>query len=210
MAARGPRTTVDGPDPGQLLRSGRRRLARTGEIAAAAAVVAFAIASCNGSGRSTNPSTSLRSSRTVSAPAFAVSYRIPGAWTTTPHHDAFQGGAEDGASGFVVINAAGSAGESLQSVCTAQATANVLHPYGTNPRVQTTTISGRAGCYIWPSADAPAQSWRQGGPEFPSAAALIAYLHPISNSGTFQYLLITSDPNHIQAIAGSVRFEANH
>jgi TolB protein len=137
-----------------------------------------------------------------------MSYRIPEAWTTTPYDDTFQGGAEDGGSGFVVSDAAGSPGASLQSVCAGQATGNVLHPYGKNPRVQTATIARRAGCYIWPSADAPAQSWRRGGPHFTSAAALIPYLHP--NYGTFQYLLITSDPNHIQAIAGSVLFQTNH
>lgn len=151
-----------------------------------------------------------RSTRIIDAPAYAVSYRVPADWTATPYQGKGQGVAEDGESGFVVMDATGAPGSSLQTVCHGVANDNVLHPYGTSPTTQITTIAGRTGCYVWPSADAPAEPARRGGPDFQSAAALIPYLQPISNSGTFQYLLITADPGHIQPIAGSVVFHAAH
>lgn len=151
--------------------------------------------------------------RIIDDPAYAVSYRVPADWTATPYFGGGQGAAEDGESGFVVMvvmDATGTPGSSLQTACDGVANDNVLHPYGTSPATQITTIAGRTGCYIWPSADAPTSPARGGGPGFQSAAALIPYLHPISNSGTLQYLLVTADPGHIQPVAGSVVFHAGH
>jgi len=158
----------------------------------------------------TRPATSPpRSTRIIGAPGYAVSYRVPAGWTATPGYQP-EGVAESGESGFVVMNATGVRGSSLRTICDALPGDTVLHLYGTSPTTQITTIAGRTGCYIWPSADAPAQPAGRGGRDFQSAAALIPYLRPISNSGTFQYLLITADPGHIRSIAGSVVFHAGH
>jgi hypothetical protein len=159
---------------------------------------------------STRPATSpARSTRLVGAPDFAVSYRVPAGWTATPDQTG-QGTAESGANGFVVMNATGTPGEPLRSICNALPGDTVQHLYGTSPRTQIATIAGRTGCYIWPSANAPAQQERRGGPDFQSAAALVPYRHPVGNGGTFQYLFITADPAHIQQIAESVTFQAGH
>jgi hypothetical protein len=159
---------------------------------------------------STRPATSpVRSTRLIGAPDFAVSYRVPAGWTATPDQTG-QGVAESGANGFVVMDATGVPGSSLRSICASLPGDTVQRLYGTSPKTQITTIAGRTGCYIWPSANAPAQQERHGSPDFQSAAALIPYRHPIGNSGTFQYLFITADPAHIQQIAESVTFQAGH
>src|SRR5262249_41106105 len=89
-----------------------------------------------------------RPTRIIDAPAYAVSYRVPADWTATPDQGKGQGAAEDGESGFVVMNATGAPGSSLQTICHGQAGDNVLRPYGTSPATQITVIAGRTGCYI--------------------------------------------------------------
>ncbi|MGH3191268.1 MAG: hypothetical protein ACRDPY_27675 [Streptosporangiaceae bacterium] len=157
------------------------------------------------------PATSqARPARTIDAPSFAVSYRVPAGWTATPYQADGQGAAESGPGGFAVLDATGAPGSSLRSTCAALPGDTVQRLYGTGPRTQITRIAGRTGCYIWPSANAPALQERRGGAAFRSAAALIPYRRLIGTGGTFQYLFITADPAHIRSIAESVLFRAGH
>jgi hypothetical protein len=148
--------------------------------------------------------------KVIDDPNLAVSYRVPAIWTATPYQGEGPGNADSGASGFVVMDATGTPGSSLRSVCDHLPGDTVQLLYGTSPRTQITTIAGRTGCYIWPSANAPAQQEWRGGPYFQLAAALIPYRVPIGNSGSFQFLFITADPAHIRQIAESVAFQAGH
>src|SRR5262249_59468190 len=83
-----------------------------------------------------------RPTQIIDAPAYAVSYRVPADWTATPDQGKGQGAAEDGESGFVVMNATGAPGSSLQTTCHGQAGDNGPRPDGTSPATPTTLTSG--------------------------------------------------------------------
>jgi hypothetical protein len=91
----------------------------------------------------------------------------------------------------------------LRTECTVAATGNVLHPFGSHPRIVYRSIGGRAGCLILPSADAVQSPVRARGPKFQTSEALVMYTHPLP--GPWNLLVIYADPAHLIALVNSVR-----
>jgi hypothetical protein len=138
--------------------------------------------------------------RTVTSTSWQVSLSIPDSWAVTP----YMGGgslAYSGESGYVQVQAATEPG-GLHHSCAAEATANVLHPYGSDPKIVYTTVADQPACLIFPSADAPRSPQRAGGPAFQQSAAFIQYLHPVQG---YQLLFVTADPAHLMALVQSIQ-----
>jgi hypothetical protein len=138
--------------------------------------------------------------RTVTSTTWQVSLSIPDSWTVTPNMDDGRF-AYSGESGYVQVSAATESG-GLGHSCAVEATSNVLHPYGSDPKIVYTTVGGQPACLIFPSADAPRWPQRAGGPAFQTSAAYIQYLHPVQG---YQLLYITADPAHLMAVVQSIQ-----
>lgn len=140
--------------------------------------------------------------RTLTSAKYAVTLTVPKSWTPTPGYAGRL--AYSGTTGWVVLDAA-SDGD-ITATCQGAATGNVLHPYGRHPKIAYRKIDGRPGCVILPSAGAPRQSVRAGGPAFLSSAALAEYRHPVRIDGTtWPMLVIYADPAHLTGIVNSVQ-----
>jgi hypothetical protein len=135
------------------------------------------------------------------AAGYRASFAIPADWRVTP----YQGGAafdQDGSNGFVNVDASAGPGD-IQAACRQIATSNVLLPYGSTPTLTVTEIDSHPACMISPSADAPLQTMRAGGREFPDSAVVVRYR--VLLGGAYRYLLITCDPDHLWPIAESIQ-----
>jgi hypothetical protein len=151
----------------------------------------------------------------VTSRTYAASISIPASWRPTPYRGP-AGFGYDGTSGWVQLNAVADL-SGLHTACTDVATANVLHPYGLHPLIVYRSISGRPGCLIFPSSDAPALPQRAGGPAFLNSAALVEYRQPVSAGGScisatgqpclYPMLAIYADPAHLVAIVDSIQLQ---
>jgi len=129
-------------------------------------------------------------------PMFQVELRHPAGWQEIPGYDGQRRG---GQSGFVMTNAVGQEGTSLDQAVRLM-TEHMLRPYGTNPTVETLTVAGQDARLILPSDDQP-QGMRG------EAALVVTYPSPVSMGGsTYRYLVLYADSDHIRGIASTVRF----
>jgi TolB protein len=104
----------------------------------------------------------------------------------------------EGFDGFFQISAI-SGGENIDEICRNEAF-HQLMPYGTNPRIQRTSIQSQEACYIFPSADQPPEMNRQ-------AALIVRYPVPVHIGGaTYQYFVLWADENHIREIGSTISF----
>ncbi len=125
--------------------------------------------------------------------AYGVSLRYPADWASVAGYDERFAG-EDG---FVQLGAVGGAGLSLAEICALEYD-HVLQPYGSKPSVQTLSVSDREACLVRPSADQPREMERQ-------AVVLLAYSEPRAiGGGSYQYLVLWADTDHILQIAASL------
>ncbi|CAN7495624.1 hypothetical protein LJR153_003443 [Paenibacillus sp. LjRoot153] len=104
----------------------------------------------------------------------------------------------DGPSGFFQVSAI-SAGDRVVDVCGSEAF-HPLMPYGSSPRIVMMTIQNREACFIFPSADQPAEMNKQ-------AALIVRYPRPVQIGETFyNYFILWADDNHIRQIGGRLSF----
>ena len=138
--------------------------------------------------------------RTVMSTTWQVSLSIPDSWTVTPYLGLGRLG-YSGRSGYVQVDAAGQPG-GIGLNCAAWAMSNVLHPYGSDPKIVYTRVAGQPACMIFPSAHAPRWAQRAGGPAFQQSTAYIQYRHSVQG---YQLLVITADPAHLRALVQSIK-----
>ncbi|WP_223067502.1 hypothetical protein [Paenibacillus caui] len=126
------------------------------------------------------------------SPTYRVSFFYPAGWRKVTEER------YEGPDGFFQISAISSE-DPLNEVCRAEAF-HPLRPYGSSPRIIMTRIQSQEACFIFPSADQPAEMRNQ--------AALIAkYPRPVPIQGTFyQYFVLWADREHIVALARGLRF----
>jgi hypothetical protein len=136
----------------------------------------------------------LAPTRLATFPVYAVTIAVEQNWQPTP----FLGPAEGyrGADGWVTLSAVAEP-SGLEAACSAVAGQPA---YGSHPQIIDRSIGGRPGCLIVPSGDAPAAA---GGPGLPETSALVEYRTPLSRGDNF--LLISTDPPHLQQVVASVQ-----
>ncbi|MDQ6418928.1 hypothetical protein RB620_05685 [Paenibacillus sp. LHD-117] len=104
----------------------------------------------------------------------------------------------EGADGFFQISAISSENR-LEEVCRAEAF-HPLRPYGSAPRIVMTTIQGQTACFIFPSADQPAEMRKQ-------SALIVKYPYPIQIGETsYNYFILWADHDHIRQLARRLTF----
>ncbi|GGA93165.1 LysM peptidoglycan-binding domain-containing protein [Ornithinibacillus halotolerans] len=123
---------------------------------------------------------------------FQIQFQYPSSWEQiTPER-------YEGTNGFFQISAI-STPASIEVVCQNKAF-HQLMPYGSNPRIQHTTIQNQEGCFIFPSNDQPTEMNNQ-------SALIIQYPEPIQIEGTsYQYFILWADTSHIREIGESIIF----
>ncbi|MEK5025832.1 hypothetical protein [Paenibacillus sp. FSL M7-1046] len=105
----------------------------------------------------------------------------------------------EGPGGFFQVSAI-SAGNQIAEVCSSEAF-HPLRPYGTSPQIVMTTIQKQEACFIFPSADQPAEMNKQ-------AALIVRYPRPVQIGGTFyNYFILWADANHIRQFGGRLSFQ---
>jgi hypothetical protein len=128
---------------------------------------------------------------------YGVTFTVPDSWTPTAGYD---GNAWSGPGGFVVLGAA-SGGQTLEESARTQADHH-LRPFGTAPTIEPLTVAGRPARLVLPSADAPPLLQDRS-----PALVLVTYPRPVTiGSGTYAYLSLTADAEHVRAIADSIRW----
>jgi TolB protein len=104
----------------------------------------------------------------------------------------------EGQDGFFQISALFS--DALIHVVCQNEASHMLMPYGFNPRIESTEIQGQRACFIFPSADQPAEMRGQ-------AALIIMYPNPIEiGDTTYNYFILWASQEHIVDIGRSVAF----
>ncbi|MEC5424001.1 LysM peptidoglycan-binding domain-containing protein [Virgibacillus sp. C22-A2] len=105
----------------------------------------------------------------------------------------------EGYDGFFQVSAI-SGGDNIEEICRGEAY-HPLMPYGTSPRIIRSTIQNQDACFIFPSADQPAEMNRQ-------AALIVRYPKPIEIQGSlYNYLILWIDEQHIREIASTLKFK---
>jgi TolB protein len=104
----------------------------------------------------------------------------------------------EGEDGFFQISAISSE-DPIDTVCLNEAFHQLL-PYGTQPRIVKAVIQNQEACFIYPSADQPADMEGQ-------SALIVRYPTPINIQGTnYQYFILWADENHLLEISESLTF----
>ena len=89
--------------------------------------------------------------------------------------------------------------KNLESVCQNEAF-HPLFPYGSAPQTRHYSIQNQPACFIFPSADQPAEMRNQ-------AALIVTYPVPIELEGTrYQYFILWADASHIEQIGLTLVF----
>lgn len=155
-------------------------------------MISLAVASGRGS-----ETVTLAPPRLVTVSQYAVTIKVEQGWQPSSSPGPVRG--YRGVDGFVQLSAIAEPG-GLHAAC---ATVARLPAYGSEPRITYRSIDGRPGCLIVPSGDAPAAFQPPGGPPLPTTSALVEYRIPLR--GRDNFLLISTDPPHLQQIVGSVQ-----
>lgn len=123
---------------------------------------------------------------------YKVRFQYPSHWQKV-NDERYQG-----TDGFFQISAI-SGGENMDDVCRGEAF-HQLMPYGSMPSIIKTQIQNQEACFIFPSADQPAEMMNQ-------AALIVRYPIPIQIQGTtYQYFILWADQQHIQEISSTLTF----
>lgn len=123
---------------------------------------------------------------------FKVQFQYPGHWQRVT------GERYEGPDGFFQISAI-SSDEPIHTVCQNEAF-HQLQPYGSQPRVISDQVQSQEACFIFPSADQPAEIRGQ-------SALIVRYPQPVQIEGTtYQYLILWADQNHLNEISSTLRF----
>jgi TolB protein len=123
---------------------------------------------------------------------YRVTFPYPASWRRVSEER------YEGPGGFFQVSAV-SAGERIEEVCREEAF-HPLMPYGSSPRIVMTRIRNQEACFIFPSADQPAEMNKQ-------AALIVRYPRPIEIGGTFyNYFILWADVNHIRQIGRRIAF----
>lgn len=124
--------------------------------------------------------------------AYKVRFQYPSNWRKVTEER------YEGADGFIQISAI-SAGENLDEVCHGEAF-HPLMPYGSMPSILKTRIQNQEACYIFPSADQPAEMLNQ-------SALIVRYPTPLTIQGeTYNYFILWADQPHLKEISLSLIF----
>jgi TolB protein len=132
-------------------------------------------------------------------PNFGITLERPPQWEADPAYSDLEGGATRfaGITGFVQVGAMSSG--SLDEAVEAEA-GHHLQPYGAQPIIETMEVDDQPARLIMPSDDQSADPFRR-------AAVIARYPQPIELSGqAYEFLILWADPEHVRAIAHSVRF----
>ncbi|MGJ9459080.1 LysM peptidoglycan-binding domain-containing protein [Oceanobacillus sp. CF4.6] len=122
---------------------------------------------------------------------YRISFRYPSHWERIDNER------YEGPDGFFQVSAI--AGDSLEEVCQGEAY-HPLMPYGSTPRITSSTIENEEACFIFPSADQPAEMNQQ-------SALIVIYPDPIEIQGTtYNFLILWADKLHIREIASTLTF----
>ncbi|MFC4023399.1 LysM peptidoglycan-binding domain-containing protein [Oceanobacillus longus] len=122
---------------------------------------------------------------------YRIRFRYPSHWERIDNER------YEGPDGFFQVSAI--AGDSLKEVCQGEAH-HPLMPYGSTPRITSTTIENEEACFIFPSADQPAEMNQQ-------SALIVTYPDPIEIQGTtYNFLILWADELHIREIASTLTF----
>jgi len=104
----------------------------------------------------------------------------------------------EGMDGFFQVGAIAYDGP-LEDVCHSNAYHQLL-PYGSQPQIVPTQIQGQPACFIYPSADQPAEMKN-------SAALIVQYQTAVVIDGSsYNFFILWADVGHINQIASTVRF----
>ncbi|VTR26148.1 translocation protein TolB [Actinobacillus pleuropneumoniae] len=123
---------------------------------------------------------------------YRVSFPYPANWRPVSEER------YEGVDGFFQVSAI-SSGDRIADVCSSEAF-HPLMPYGSSPRVVPVTIQNQEACFIYPSADQPAEMNNQ-------AALIVRYPSPVQIGGMFYpYFILWADVNHIRQIGARLSF----
>jgi TolB protein len=104
----------------------------------------------------------------------------------------------EGPDGFFQISAIMSEAD-IHEVCRSEAF-HPLRPYGSNPRIIPAVIQSQAACYIFPSADQPAEMGNQ-------SALIVKYPEPVVIQGSsYPYFILWADRGHILQLSRTLKF----
>ncbi|MGD1995111.1 MAG: hypothetical protein PVI59_18110, partial [Anaerolineae bacterium] len=136
----------------------------------------------------------------ASLPRFGITLQFPPDWEADPGYSDEGGDTRfAGINGFVQVSAMSSG--SLDEAVEAEA-GHHLQPYGAQPIIETMDLDNQPARLIVPSDDQSADPFHQ-------AAVIARYPQPIELGGQeYEFLILWADPEHIRAIAQSVRFNA--
>ncbi|GGG14875.1 hypothetical protein GCM10010912_69120 [Paenibacillus albidus] len=123
---------------------------------------------------------------------YRVSFPYPANWRRVSEER------YEGFGGFFQVSAISASGR-IAEVCSSEAF-HPLMPYGSSPRIISMTIQNREACFIFPSADQPAEMNKQ-------AALIVRYPRPVQIGEAFyNYFILFADVNHIRQIGGRLSF----
>lgn len=130
-----------------------------------------------------------------SSEEYGISLQYPSGWRSgSDGHTRVEG--DDG---FFQVSAISGEGRTLNETAEILA-AHALQPYGTDPRLSTTSIQGREAALILPSAD-------QGDEWAHEAAMVIKYPEALQFADSiYHYFILTADQDHIEEIGRTVKF----
>jgi hypothetical protein len=132
-------------------------------------------------------------------PVFQVSLDYPASWQPAGEEEG-PGGTParyQGEDGYFLIAAMGGEGWELEQVAENEANHH-LRPYGTNPKIEETTLDGRSGIYIFPDADAGMEN---------QSAFIVEYPRPVTIGDTrYHFFMLYADESHIKDLASTLQF----
>lgn len=140
----------------------------------------------------TPPPTALPPVAIYTNPQYRVSFPYPATWQKVTEER------YEGPGGFFQISAISSESD-IGEVCRSEAF-HPLRPYGSAPRIIRSTIQNQPACFIFPSADQPADMRNQ-------AALIVKYPRPVTIQGTvYTYFVLWADRNYIVPIGQRLMF----
>ncbi|MGC6588737.1 hypothetical protein ACPV3A_27805 [Paenibacillus sp. Dod16] len=123
---------------------------------------------------------------------YRVSFPYPANWRQVSEER------YEGADGFFQVSAISSS-DPITEVCHAEAF-HPLMPYGSSPTIIHVKVQHQDACFIFPSADQPAEMNKQ-------SALIVRYPRPVQIGETFyNYFILFADVNHIRQMGARLSF----